>query len=123
VDVRLSVRPGRECMVVEVAGDLDMATAPQLREGLQRVLDAGTRNVVVDLAGVGFMDSSGLGALVVMFNAARERGGRLCLAATQRRYAPFSLSRQWIRRSRSTTRCSRPRPTCHPPWPERASAR
>jgi len=70
--------------VVEVAGDLDMATAPQLREGLQRVLDAGTRNVVVDLAGVGFMDSSGLGALVVMFNAARERGGRLCLAATQR---------------------------------------
>src|SRR5690242_7055527 len=71
-------------MVVEVAGDLDMATAPQLREGLQGVLDAGTRNVVVDLAGVGFMDSSGLGALVVMFNAARERGGRLCLAATQR---------------------------------------
>jgi anti-sigma B factor antagonist len=71
-------------MVVEVAGDLDMATAPQLLEGLQRVLDAGTHNVVVDLAGVGFMDSSGLGALVVMFNAARERGGRLCLAAVQR---------------------------------------
>jgi anti-sigma B factor antagonist len=71
-------------MVVEVAGDLDMATAPQLRDGLQRVLEAGTHNVVVDLAGVGFMDSSGLGALVVMFNAARERGGRLCLAAAQR---------------------------------------
>ena len=84
MDVRLSVRPGRECMVVEVAGDLDMATAPQLRDGLQRVLEAGTHNVVVDLAGVGFMDSSGLGALVVMFNAARERGGRLCLAAAQR---------------------------------------
>jgi anti-sigma B factor antagonist len=84
VDVRLSVRPGRECMVVEVAGDIDMATSPQLREGLQRVLDAGTHNVVVDLAGVGFMDSSGLGALVVMFKVARERGGRLCVAAVQR---------------------------------------
>ena len=83
MDVRLSVRPGRDCMVVEVAGDLDMATSPQLREGLQRVLDAGTRNVVVDLAGVGFMDSSALGAVVVMFKAARERGGRLCLAAVQ----------------------------------------
>jgi anti-sigma B factor antagonist len=84
VDVRLSVRPGRECMVVEVAGDLDMATAPQLRDGIQRVFDAGTHNVVVDLASVGFMGSGGLGALVVMFNTARQRGGRLCLAAAQR---------------------------------------
>ena len=84
MDVRLSVRPGRECMVVEVAGDLDMVTSPQLLEGLQRVLDAGTYNVVVGLAGVGFMDSSALGVLVVMFKTARERGGRLCLAAVQR---------------------------------------
>jgi anti-sigma B factor antagonist len=84
VDVRLSTRPGRECAVVEVAGDLDMATSPQLRDGLQRILDAGTRNVVIDLAGVGFMDSSALGTLVVMFKAFRAGGGRLCLAAVQR---------------------------------------
>jgi anti-sigma B factor antagonist len=83
VDVRLSTRPGRGCTVVEVAGELDMVTAPQLREGLQRILDTGTRNVVVDLAGVGFMDSSALGALIVTFKALREGGGRLCLAALQ----------------------------------------
>jgi anti-sigma B factor antagonist len=83
VDVGLSTRPGRECTVVEVAGDLDMATAPQLRDGLQRILDAGTHNVVVDLARVGFMDSSALGALIVMFKALRDRGGRLCLATVQ----------------------------------------
>jgi anti-sigma B factor antagonist len=83
VDVGLSVRPGRDCVVVEVAGDLDMATTPQLHEGLQQVLDAGMHNVVVDLAGVGFMDSSALGALVMTFKEARERGGRLCLAAVQ----------------------------------------
>ena len=59
VDVRLSTRPGRECTVVEVAGELDMATAPQVRDVLQRILDTGTRNVVVDLAGVG---RSGQGA-------------------------------------------------------------
>lgn len=83
MDVRLATRPGRECTVVEVAGDLDMATAPQLRAGLQRLLDAGTRNVVLDLAGAGFMDSSALGTLVVMFKAFRDGAGRLCVAAVQ----------------------------------------
>ena len=69
--------------MVEVRGDLDMATAPQLRDGLQRLVDAGDRQVVVDMAGVGFMDSSALGTLVVIFKALADVGGRLCLAAVQ----------------------------------------
>jgi anti-sigma B factor antagonist len=83
VDLPFSTRPGRNCTVVEVAGDLDMATSPQLLQGLQQVLDGGTRHVVLDLAGVGFMDSSALGTLVIMFKAFRDGGGRLCLAAVQ----------------------------------------
>ncbi|MEU7851129.1 STAS domain-containing protein [Micromonospora parva] len=83
MDLLMSVRPGRGCTVLEVRGELDMATSPQLREALQRLVDAGDRQVVVDLAAVGFMDSSGLGALVVMFKALRDVGGRLCLAAVQ----------------------------------------
>lgn len=83
MDLSLSTRQGRDCTVVEVAGDLDMATAPELRECLLSVMDAGARSVVVDLAGVGFMDSSALGALVVAFKQLREHGGRLSLAAVQ----------------------------------------
>ncbi|MEU1586910.1 STAS domain-containing protein [Micromonospora sp. NPDC005710] len=83
MELLLSARPGRGCTVLEVRGELDMATSPELREGLQRLVDAGDRQVVVDLAEVGFMDSSGLGALVVMFKAWRNAGGRLCLAAVQ----------------------------------------
>ena len=83
MDLLLSARPGRACTVLEVHGDLDMETAPQLRDGLQRLADAGDVQVVVDLAGVGFMDSSALGTLVVMFQALRDVGGRLCLAAVQ----------------------------------------
>ncbi|MEU4566672.1 STAS domain-containing protein [Micromonospora sp. NPDC023956] len=79
----VSIRPGRGCTVLEVRGELDMATSPQLREGLQRLVDAGDRQVVVDMAGVGFMDSSALGALVVTFKALRDVGGRLSLAAVQ----------------------------------------
>jgi anti-sigma B factor antagonist len=83
MDLLLSARPGRGCTVVEVHGDLDMATAPQLRDGLQRLVDAGDRQVVVDLAAVGFMDSSALGTVVVMLKSLRDVGGRLCLAAVQ----------------------------------------
>ncbi|WP_341874250.1 STAS domain-containing protein [Micromonospora orduensis] len=83
MDLELSVRPGRGCTVLEVHGELDMATAPQLRDALQRLIEAGDRHVVVDLADVGFMDSSALGALVVMFKAFREVSGRLSLAAVQ----------------------------------------
>ncbi|MEV4713178.1 STAS domain-containing protein [Micromonospora sp. NPDC049374] len=83
MDLLLSARPGLGCTVVEVSGDLDMATSPQLRDSLQQLIDAGDRQVVVDLGGVGFMDSSALGTLVVMFKALRDVGGRLCLASVQ----------------------------------------
>ena len=83
MDLLVAARPGRGYTVVEVHGDLDMATSPQLRESLQRLIDAGGRQVVVDLAGVGFMDSSALGALVTIFKRLRDVGGRLCLAAVQ----------------------------------------
>ena len=83
MDVLVSARPGRGCTVVEVRGDLDMATSPHLLAGLQQVVDAGDRQVVVDLAQVGFMDSSALGALVVVFKSLRDAGGRLRLAAAQ----------------------------------------
>jgi anti-sigma B factor antagonist len=83
VDVLLTARPGRGCTVMQVRGELDMETAPQLRAGLQRLVDAGDRRVVVDLAEVAFMDSSGLGALVTVFRSLSEAGGRLSLAAVQ----------------------------------------
>ena len=81
MDLVVSTRPGDGCTVVEVHGDLDMDTHPQLRDHLQPLIGPG--QVVVDLAGVGFMDSSALGTLVVMFKALRDGGGRLCLAGVQ----------------------------------------
>lgn len=81
MEVALSSRPGRDCTVVEARGVLDMTADPQFREILQQVIDAGERRVVVDLAGVRLMDSSGLGTLVLMFKTLREDGGILCVAA------------------------------------------
>ncbi|WP_433536846.1 STAS domain-containing protein [Micromonospora sp. CA-249363] len=83
MDFALATRRGRVGTVVEVAGDLDMSTTPQLRDGLLEVVESGARVVVVDLAAVGFMDSSGLGALVVAYKAMRARDGWLGLAGVQ----------------------------------------
>jgi anti-sigma B factor antagonist len=83
--VALSSRPGRGCTVVEVRGVLDLMAEPQLRETLQQVIDADARRVVVDLANVRLMASSGLGTLVLMFKRLQDKGGVLCLAAPQPR--------------------------------------
>ncbi|WP_245716336.1 STAS domain-containing protein [Micromonospora humi] len=79
----MTTRPGRGGTVVEVAGELDMSTTPQLRDRLLEVVQGGARVVVVDLAGVGFMDSSGLGALVLAYKDLRERDGWLGLAGVR----------------------------------------
>ena len=83
MDLQLSARAGRACAVVEVGGELDMDTVPQLQDVLQEVADGGTRQVVLDFADVTFMDSSGLGLLVDWYKRLRDLNGRLCLAAVR----------------------------------------
>jgi anti-sigma B factor antagonist len=63
--------------VVEVSGELDVYTAPDLRNALLDVAAAGRTRVVVDLLGVGFMDSTALGVLVGGYKRLRSVGGDL----------------------------------------------
>lgn len=52
-------------IVVAVSGEVDVATAPDLREHLASIAESGDgRPVVVDLSGVTFIDSTGLGVLI-----------------------------------------------------------
>src|SRR6266511_4347265 len=50
--------------VVEVGGEIDLASVPELRDCLHQTIDAGSRQLVVDLRQVSFIDSEGLGVLV-----------------------------------------------------------
>ena len=79
----IEAAPGDGHVVVAVRGDVDIATAPTLRERLQEAVEQHAA-VVVDLVGVGFMDSTGLGVLVASYNRARARGGQLVVARPQR---------------------------------------
>lgn len=66
--------------MVEVRGEVDLATAPRLRERLFGLIDQGSRNVVVNLTNVAFIDSAGLGVLVATMNRLQEGDGTLRLA-------------------------------------------
>lgn len=68
---------------VAATGRLNMVAAPKLREVVNRVVDAGGKRIVVNLAGTSFMDSSGLGALIGCLKLARQHGGDLRIAAVQ----------------------------------------
>jgi anti-sigma B factor antagonist len=72
--------------VVAVAGELDMATAPRLREQLNALIAAGARRLVVDLRGVSFMDSIALAALVRAQQRLGDKG-RMAVVIERESYA------------------------------------
>ena len=66
-------------VVLEVGGEVDVYTAPRLRERLVEVIEGGSRQVVVDLGRVDFLDSTGLRCLVTADERARESGRRVVI--------------------------------------------
>lgn len=80
-----SARIGARAHVVAVTGELDLYSAEQVQRSLAEVIEDDARAVVVDLMGVSFMDSAGLSVLISAANALRSSGGRLVVAADDRR--------------------------------------
>jgi anti-sigma B factor antagonist len=85
VDLSLNTRTQGEHTVLAVSGEVDVYTAPALRDRITDLLDAGQHLLIVDLGSVEFLDSTGLGVLVAGLNRAREVGGSLTLVCPQER--------------------------------------
>jgi anti-sigma B factor antagonist len=69
--------------VLEARGELDLYTAPKLRDEVLGIIDRGDDRIAIDLNGVGFIDSTGLGILVACLKRVREREGRMVLIAPE----------------------------------------
>ena len=72
--------------VVTVRGEIDLYTAPRLRAGLANAVDAGHHHLVVDLDGIDFLDSTGVGVLVGALRKARMHDGSVRLVCNQERF-------------------------------------
>lgn len=77
-----ATREGEAC-IVHVAGEVDVYTSPQLKASLLVAVGEDCPVVIVDLDGVGFIDSSGLGVLVGALRRAREAGGDLRIVSAR----------------------------------------
>jgi anti-sigma B factor antagonist len=77
--------PIGDCAVLQVTGEVDVSTAPMLREQIRDLAAKGAVHLIADLGRVDFLDSTGLGALVGGLKRLREAGGSLALVISEPR--------------------------------------
>ena len=85
VDLSLETRAEGDRTIVAVGGEIDVYTAPTLREKLIDLVSQGQQHIVVDMEHVEFLDSTGLGVLVGGLKRVRAQDGSLRLVCTQER--------------------------------------
>ena len=71
---------GNGVFTVSVVGEVDLSTAPELKEALRGVIDSGAQGVLVDLSQTTFIDSTTLGVLMGAVKRLRPGGGELAIA-------------------------------------------
>lgn len=85
MDLSLSTETIGDRTVVRVGGEIDVYTAPKLREQLVELVNDGSFHLVVDMESVDFLDSAGLGVLVGGLKRVRAHEGSLRLVCNQER--------------------------------------
>ncbi len=83
-EMKLAQEPASSACVAELSGDVDMAVVSEIRNAFEGVLDAGCRNVVLDLRHVAYADSSALSLLVWLDQQLRPLAGSMVLAGANR---------------------------------------
>lgn len=88
--MEIEIQEYKRVAVVTVAGRIDSSSSADLEAALQALINKGKRNLVIDMAKVEFLSSSGLRVIVNAYKACKEIGA-LCVAQPSER-AASSLS-------------------------------
>jgi anti-sigma B factor antagonist len=90
----LDVHPAGPWVVVAITGELELGTAPRLRQQVVTLVGDGHTHIVLDMSAVDFVDSIGLGVIVSALKRVRGRDGELVVAgASPRLRSLFELTR------------------------------
>ncbi len=77
------VRREERATVVALTGEVDLKHSPRIHRTLVELSDERPERMILDLTGVGYMDSSGVGTLVDIYRRVQAYGGRLMLSGMQ----------------------------------------
>ena len=85
VDLTLATNEVDGATIIAVGGEIDVYTAPKLRDKITELVAGGVYDIIVDMEAVEFLDSTGLGVLVGGLKKVRAHDGSLQLICTQDR--------------------------------------
>lgn len=85
MEISVSQTTAGNVPIVAITGEVDVYSAPELKDRITELIKSGHHTLVVDLSGVAFLDSTGLGALVEARAATSEAAGSLPLVCSQER--------------------------------------
>ncbi len=85
MDLSLETREMADRTILAVGGEIDVYTAPKLRDQISALVSDGVYDLVIDLSAVDFLDSTGLGVLVGGLKKVRSHDGSLSLVCSQER--------------------------------------
>ena len=85
MDLSLQTREVDSRTIVAVGGEIDVYTAPKLRDKITELVGDGHHNLVIDMENVDFLDSTGLGVLVGGLKKVRAHDGTMELICSQDR--------------------------------------
>ncbi|MGP1271962.1 MAG: STAS domain-containing protein [Phycisphaerales bacterium] len=93
-NIRISTEMHGSAAVVRPVGDIDLSRSPVLREEIKKALGSKPARLVVDLAGVEYMDSSGVATLVEAMQLTKRGGHELVICSlTDRVRSIFEIAR------------------------------
>lgn len=76
--LQITSKKRKDILVISLKGELDHHTARQVREYIDRILeDPIVKNIIMDIKGLKFMDSSGIGVLIGRYKIISKRGGKI----------------------------------------------
>lgn len=65
--------------LIKIVGEMDIYSSPQLKDKTASLFLQGTKNIILDLSSLRFVDSIGIGVIVAALMRAKEKGGKLAI--------------------------------------------